>query len=254
MAAMSAETPTLSVVIPCLNEAERLPLLLADLQRWPLPIEITVVDGGSNDHSPRISALAGGRCITEYPPGRGRQLAAGARHSIQQNKGEWLLFLHADSRLPSHWGSSVLHRIQHQDAQRFAWFFDLRIQPSTPARRLLEAVISLRSRWCQQPYGDQGLLIHRSLYERSEGYAPLPVMEDLDLVQRLSPLTRLRALGLAVTTDGRRWERVGVLRRSLENAMLRHRWRRGESPARLAAEYYGKALSTNQLEYQKPQR
>ena len=239
MAAMSADTLTLGVVIPCLNEAERLPLLLADLQRWPVSIEITLVDGGSNDHSHRISALAGGRFITKQPPGRGRQLAAGAQHSIQQTQGEWLLFLHADSRLPSHWGSSVLRRIQDPEAQRFAWFFDLRIHPSTPARRLLEKVIALRSRWCQRPYGDQGLLLHKTLYERSGGYAQLPLMEDLDLVQRLSQLTRMRPLGLALTTDGRRWERGGVLRRSLENARFRRRWRRGESPESLAADYYG---------------
>jgi hypothetical protein len=148
----------------------------------------------------------------------------------------------------------VLRRIEHPDAQRFAWFFDLRIHPSTPARRLLEGVIALRSRCGQRPYGDQGLLLHRSLYARSGGYQPLPLMEDLDLVQRLSQLTRLRALGLAITTDGRRWQRGGVLRRGLENARLRQRWRRGESPARLAAEYYGKSLSATQLEYQKPQR
>ena len=239
MAAMSANTLTLGVVIPCLNEAERLPLLLADLQRWPHSIEITVVDGGSNDHSHRISSLAGGHFITKHPPGRGKQLAAGAQHSIRQTQSEWLLFLHADSRLPSHWGSSVLRAIQDPEAQRFAWFFDLRIDPSTPARRLLEGVIALRSRWCQRPYGDQGLLLHKSLYERSGGYAPLPLMEDLDLVQRLSQITRLRALGLMITTDGRRWERGGVLRRSLENARFRRRWRRGESPEDLAADYYG---------------
>ena len=238
MAAMIAENLTLSVVIPCLNEAERLPLLLADLKRWPLSLDITVVDGGSNDQSHRISSLIGCRFITTLPPGRGKQLAAGAEHSIHQTPSEWLLFLHADSRLPIHWGSSVLRTIQDSEAQRFAWFFDLRIHPSTPARRLLEAVIALRSRWWQSPYGDQGLLLHKSLYERSGGYAPWPLMEDLDLVQRLSQLTRLRALGLAITTDGRRWQRKGVLQRSIENARFRRRWRRGESPESLAADYY----------------
>ena len=133
----------------------------------------------------------------------------------------------------------MLRAIQDPEAQRFAWFFDLRIDPSTPARRLLEGVIALRSRWCQRPYGDQGLLLHKSLYERSGGYAPLPLMEDLDLVQRLSQITRLRALGLMITTDGRRWQQGGVLRRSLENARFRRRWRRGESPEELAADYYG---------------
>ena len=98
MAAMIAENLTLSVVIPCLNEAERLPLLLADLKRWPLSLDITVVDGGSNDQSHRISSLIGCRFITTLPPGRGKQLAAGAEHSIHQTPSEWLLFLHEIGR------------------------------------------------------------------------------------------------------------------------------------------------------------
>ena len=245
IAEMRAEGPKLSVVIPCLNEAARLPLLLADLQRWPLPIAITVVDGGSSDASHRITILAGGQWVPAHPPGRGRQLVLGGRHAIQQNKQGWILFLHADSRLPRRWASSVLTRIQNDDAHHFAWFFDLRIDPPTPARRGLEALIALRSRWFQRPYGDQGLLIHTSLYERSGGFAPLPLMEDLDLVERLSQLTRLRALGLSVTTDGRQWQQSGVLHRSIKNAWLRQRWRRGESPTLLMEDYYGKSTDSS---------
>lgn len=240
----------LSVVIPCLNEAAHLPLLLADLQRWPTSLDITVVDGGSSDQSQLITALAGARLIIEDSPGRGRQLATGAR----QATGDWLLFLHADSRLAIQWGNRVLSRITSPDAKRFAWFFDLRIAPSTPARSLLQRGIALRSRWCQSPYGDQGLLLHRTLYERSGGYACLPLMEDLDLVQRIGQLTRLQPLELPLTTDGRRWDHKGVVRCSFENAKLRQRWRRGESPAQLAADYYQSHLESNQLEYQKPHR
>tara|TARA_B100001093_G_scaffold356615_2_gene341221 strand:- start:12801 stop:13601 length:801 start_codon:yes stop_codon:yes gene_type:complete len=254
MAGMNADRTALSVVIPCLNEAARLPLLLADLQRWQQSIEITIVDGGSSDGSQLIAAIAGSHFIPEHPPSRGRQLAAGAHHALQQTNCDWLFFLHADSRLPNNWRSIVQDRISQADAQRFAWFFDLRIDPSTPARRLMEKVVAVRSRWCQRPYGDQGLLLHRTLYERSGGYEPLPLMEDLDLVQRLSQLTRLRPLDQSIITDGRRWQRDGVLRRGLVNTWLRYRWQRGESPARLAAEYYGKPLDTSQLAYQKPQR
>lgn len=86
----------LSVVIPCLNEAARLPLLLADLHRGELELEILLADGGSSDATPQIAGQTGARLITIHPPGRGRQL----RVAADQARGDWLLFLHADSRLP----------------------------------------------------------------------------------------------------------------------------------------------------------
>ena len=88
--------PELSVVIPCLNEAARLPLLLADLHRGELELEILLADGGSSDATPQVAGQSGARLIKIHPPGRGRQLRAAAN----QARGDWLLFLHADSRLP----------------------------------------------------------------------------------------------------------------------------------------------------------
>ena len=236
---------TLSVVIPCLNEAARLPLLLADLQRGGSELEILLADGGSSDATPEIAGLTGAQLITVHPCGRGRQLRAAAA----QAGGEWLLFLHADSRLPLQWFSSVSPLLQTSAAAAAAWYFDFQINPSTAARRLLEQAVALRSRWLQRPYGDQGLLLHRELYDRCGGFAELPLMEDLDLVERLSCIADLRRIGLPLTTDGRRWQSDGVLRRSWRNARLRRRWKQGESAERLAEAYYG-----TQLEYQKPQR
>ena len=234
MDGMNGNTPQLSVVIPCLNEAARLPLLLADLQRSATVPEILLADGGSSDATPEIADLTGAGLIRIHPAGRGRQL----RVAADEAHGDWLLFLHADSRLSAQWSRVLTTLMQGSSASRSAWYFDLRINPSTPARRLLEKGVNLRSRWLQRPYGDQGLMLHRSLYQRCGGFAELPLMEDLDLVERLSRISDLRRIGLPLTTDGRRWQAEGVLRRSWRNACLRWRWRRGESAELLAERYY----------------
>lgn len=232
---MGASQPSLSVIIPCLNEAQRLPLLLADLAQWPGAMERIVVDGASTDHSATVTQLSGARWIPGLRRGRGNQLLTGAQHA----QGEWLLFLHADSRLRSDWISAVDAVVCDQKAQKAAWYFDLRLEPTRPSLMLLERAVGLRSRWFQMPYGDQGLLLHRQLYHQSGGYAPLPLMEDVDLVSRLASLAPLRPLGCPLVSDGRRWDGVGVLERSWRNRQLIRRWRQGEDPAQLAATYYG---------------
>ena len=156
------KAPELSVMIPCLNESARLPLLLADLRRSELSLEILLADGGSSDATAQIAGLVGAHLIGVHPAGRGRQLRAAAARA----RGDWLLFLHADSRLPQQWSAWLTTLLQGSSADASAWYFDLRISPSTPARRLLERAVGLRSRWLQRPYGDQGLLLHRDLYER----------------------------------------------------------------------------------------
>lgn len=238
MAGLTTAPPPLSVIIPCLNEAQRLPLLLADLQRWNGPIERIVVDGGSHDRSAAVARLSGAQWLQAPHQGRGCQLA----HGAHQAQGPWLLFLHGDSRLASSWAQQLWPLLREPSARNSAWYFDLRLTPSRPSLRLLEAAVALRSRWLQRPYGDQGLLLHRDLYHRAGGYAPLPLMEDLDLVQRLAPLAPLRPLGQALQSDGRRWSGTGVIERSWGNARLRQRWRQGVSAEQLAAEYYGKPI------------
>ncbi|MGC6482867.1 MAG: TIGR04283 family arsenosugar biosynthesis glycosyltransferase [Synechococcus sp.] len=225
------------MIIPCLNEAQRLPLLLADLQRWHGPIECIVVDGGSHDRSADVVRLSGAQWMQAPQRGRGCQLA----HGAQQAQGTWLLFLHSDSRLGTDWADALVPLIHDPSTHHAAWYFDLKLTPSRPSLRILEAAVAMRSRWLQRPYGDQGLLLHRDLYTRCGGYAHLPLMEDLDLVQKLAPLARLRPIGQALLSDGRRWHGMGVLERSWRNARLRQRWRQGVSAQQLAADYYGQS-------------
>ena len=102
----------------------------------------------------------------------------------------------------------------------------------------MEAGVALRSRWRQLPYGDQGLLLPRSLLHRAGGLLPLPLMEDLELVLRLRRHCQLRPLGAQLRVDGRRWQQLGVWQTALSNARLRREWRLGGNPQELANRYY----------------
>lgn len=231
---MSSLAP-LGIVIPVRDEASRLPALLADLAAAPADLvrQVWVVDGGSGDASALLARLAGARLLRS-PPGRGRQLAVGAAAC----DAPWLLLLHADVRLPPRWGDLVRQAMERGPAQ--VWAFPLAIEAAGPLLGAVGLLANLRSRWRHLPYGDQGLLVERALYRRSGGVAPLPLMEDLDLVLRLRRLAPILLLPAPLQVDGRRWRRLGVLRAAWGNAALRRAWRRGVDPADLAALYYGR--------------
>jgi rSAM/selenodomain-associated transferase 2 len=224
-------TGPLSVIIPVRNEARGLPPLLADLATAPeLVAEVLVVDGGSQDASPRVARLAGARVLASSP-GRGGQLRCG----IEASGAPWLLLLHGDVRLPGGWAASVARAIAGGDG--CAWAFRLAIEGSDPSLRLVEFGVTLRSRWRSLPYGDQGLLLSRALHDRAGGLAPLPLMEDLEFVGRLRRQAPIRLLPGALRVSGRRWRQLGVWQTALTNARLRRAWRRGVGPELLAQRY-----------------
>ena len=223
----------LSVVVPVLNEARHLPFLLADLQRWPDALQIVVVDGGSTDKTIQVAQQGGAQVVQSPVQGRGQQLQRG----LQLSQHSWLMVLHADSRLSQHWVDHVQRVLSMALGRQQAWAFDFRVDQRRPMLKLLEWCVALRSRWGQMPYGDQGLLIHRSLYERVGGYRSLALMEDVDLIQRLQQISRIGALGCALTTSSRRWSRRSVLNQAWKNAQLRRRWRNGVNAQQLVQTY-----------------
>ena len=224
----------LSVVIAARNEAGRLPLLLSQLAGAPqLVREVWLVDGGSRDGTPGLARLAGAR-VLHSAPGRGRQLALGAREAAAP----WLLLLHADVRLPAGWVERLAAVVASDHSGMRAWYFRLAIAAHSPGLRVVEWAVRLRSRWRQQPYGDQGLLLPMELYRAVGGIRPLPLMEDLELVLRLGRRARLCSLGMALQVDGRRWQRHGVWRTTWSNLRLRRAWRSGVPADQLARRYY----------------
>ena len=203
--------PTLSAIIPTLDAAASLGATLAALARFP-GIEIVVADGGSRDATAAIARDAGAR-VVGGTRGRGPQLRAGAAAA----SGSWLLFLHADTVPVPGWERVVGAYIESAANCERAGYFRFALDDGRRAARRLERLVAWRCRLLALPYGDQGLLISRALYESLGGFAPLALMEDVDLVRRLGR-RRLVALDHAAVTSAARY-RGGYARRSARNLL-----------------------------------
>ncbi len=220
----------LSVIIPTRNANASLPGTLACLTRHGKTTEIAeiiVADGGS-DVVPDVGKF-GAKLLTGKP-GRGMQLAAGAKEAV----GEWLLFLHADTVLADGWAEAVK---AHMAESRNAAVFRFRLDDDSAKSRVLETLVYWRCLVFALPYGDQGLLISRKLYEEVGGYRPLPLMEDVDLVRRIGR-SRLTNLDVPAITSAERYVRDGYIVRMLRNLTCLAMWSIGVSPDRIKR-FYG---------------
>jgi rSAM/selenodomain-associated transferase 2 len=209
----------LTVLIPTLNEAGTLAACLTALAPGAALIrEIIIIDAGSADATTSLAAgWPNTRVITTELgsiPGRGGQIRAG----IAAAATEWLLVLHADTILSPNWPQAVTPAITQfaPDATPdAAHYFRFRLGSAHPAARLIEAMVALRCQLFALPYGDQGLLIAKSLLAQIGGMPDLPLMEDVALARALK--RRLRPLDATATTSARRYERGGWVRRPLRN-------------------------------------
>lgn len=219
-----------TVVIPVLNAEASLAKAIASVA--PKVAAVVVVDGGSTDAT-RAVATASGAVCRSASRGRGTQLAAGAEAVAGS---DWLLFLHADTRLADGWAAEVAAFLAAPGAETRAAAFAFRLDDDSRQARRLERMVAWRCRRFGLPYGDQGLLIHRQLYEEIGGFRPIPLMEDVDIVRRIGR-SRLRILATPAVTSAERFRRDGYWRRSAKNLGLLCLYVLGVSPERLARLY-----------------
>jgi rSAM/selenodomain-associated transferase 2 len=221
----------LSVIIPVLNEAQALPVLLERLR--PLlrqGCDVLIVDGGSEDGSAELAERAG-FSVVRAAHGRARQMNAGAARA----GGDMLLFLHADTHLPD---GAVALVTQALASGVHRWGrFDVRITGRHFMLRVVGPMMNLRSRWSGIATGDQAMFVTRAVFDAVGGFPDQPLMEDIELSKRLRNLTRPACIDCCVTTSGRRWETRGVWRTIALMWRLRWAYWRGVSPHQLAQTY-----------------
>jgi|CXWL01.1.fsa_nt_gi rSAM/selenodomain-associated transferase 2 len=222
----------ISVVIPTLNAGVYLPRALAPLVAGAasgLVKQVIVCDGGSSDET-LVIADAAGCDIVRGARGRGVQLIAGAAAA----KADWFLFLHADTALGEAWLDDASRFIASGDDCAAA--FTLAFDDSAFGARWVAFWARQRAGLLKLPYGDQGLLISKTLYNAIGGYRDLPLMEDLDIVRRIGG-GRLRILPAKAVTSADKYRRDGYANRSWRNLALAARYLMGADPAKLAKLY-----------------
>jgi rSAM/selenodomain-associated transferase 2 len=220
----------LSIIIPALNEGDALlPTLKALAQLKKHHHEIILVDGGSSDNT---------RCISQpfvditlcTEKGRARQMNCGA----EKASGDVLWFLHADSLVPDNADTLIYKALQH----RHVWGrFNIKLSGSKRSFRIIERLINIRSRLTKIATGDQGIFVLRREFEKINGYANIPLMEDIDLSKRLKKISAPACLTASILTSSRRWESNGVIRTVLLMWALRCAYFIGVPAEKLATKY-----------------
>lgn len=216
----------LTVIIPAWQAEATLAQTLACLRDAD---EIIVVDGGSTDQTLAIARSCGARAIVS-PKGRGPQLNAGAVAA----QGDWLLFLHADTRLGPGWRASADAWRASPEAPQQAAVFRFTLDDAAWQARVIERLVALRIRMLGLAFGDQGLLIHRQFLLSLGLFRPIAMLEDVDAARRIGRW-RLRVLPVAALTSARRWRENGWIRRCLRNLLCVALFRLGVPVKTIAA-------------------
>jgi rSAM/selenodomain-associated transferase 2 len=216
------------MIVPTLNEASCIADVLGDAAG--AGVETLVVDGGSHDATASV-ARRDADAVIVTPPGRAIQMNAGAAAA----RGEALLFVHADTRLPAGFAVDIADALADPDV--IGGRFDVRLDAPGVIYALIGRLVSLRSRLTRVATGDQAIFVRRDIFEAIGGYPPVPLMEDIALSRTLKRAGRIACLRSTVTTSARRWQRYGPVRTIVLMWALRVLYYCGVSPHTLRRAY-----------------
>ncbi|MEH2347811.1 MAG: TIGR04283 family arsenosugar biosynthesis glycosyltransferase [Nostoc sp.] len=219
----------ISIIIAAINEARNIKETIATTQSR-LNIEVILVDGGSQDDTVAIAQSLGVKVISSSP-GRAVQMNAGAVAA----GGEILLFLHADTRLPTGFDEMICTALQQPGT--VAGAFNLRIDAPLLSLRWVELGVKWRSHFCQMPYGDQAIFLTKESFQQIGGFPELPIMEDFELICRLKRIGRIVIIPTPVLTSARRWLQKGIFKTTLLNQLVIIAYLLGVSPERIRSWY-----------------
>ena len=124
--------------------------------------------------------------------------------------------------------------------KNYIYYFKFKINHEKIIFRVLEILVNLRSQFFKQPYGDQGLVIHRTTYFMNNGFRKIPLMEDVDFLRRLKNKKKLKQLNLPIFISSRKWEKTNIFLQAIKNWHFRRRWLKGESTKSIYSDYYKK--------------
>jgi rSAM/selenodomain-associated transferase 2/rSAM/selenodomain-associated transferase 1 len=203
--------PYLSVIIPTLNEAENIEKALHSAQAQG--VEIIVVDGNSCDETVSLAQKSGAKVLTSSP-GRVPQMNKGAATA----QAEVLLFLHADTLLPSGYADMIFNVLSDSKVVGGAFAFDTDYK--SPTMSVLRWLTNFRALYLHLPYGDQAIFVRKNVFQALGGFPEVPIAEDLQFIRRVHRYGRLEILPYPAVTSGRRWRRLGPVRTTIINQLI----------------------------------
>jgi rSAM/selenodomain-associated transferase 2 len=221
-----------SVIIPALNEEGVIGRCIESLASEEAVYEIIVADAGSRDKTVEIAGEYKNVKTITTERGRGRQMNRGAALA----GGDVFLFLHADTHLQIGWAGEMISSLCSGSAVGGAFTFA--IDERKRKYRLIESWVRFRCSAFKLPYGDQGIFMKREIFEKLGGYKDIPLMEDVDIVERMKKTGPIIMLQRKAFTHARKWEKEGLISRSFFNQVVMLLYRLGIDPERLAKIYY----------------
>jgi rSAM/selenodomain-associated transferase 2 len=222
----------ISIIIPVLNEEAHLGSCIEAIKQYDDSCEIIIADGGSSDRTIEIAESSQGVKVVTTRKGRGLQMNAGAFSAT----GDILLFLHADTTLEDGWGQAIAGAVK--DSSIVGGAFTFAIKNPAKKYRAVEQWVKLRCFLFRLPYGDQAIFVKRHVFKKLGGYKNIPLMEDVDLIERMKRLGRIVILETRALTSERRWGRKGLIYTAVLNQLIMFLYKIGVSPQKLARIYY----------------